>query len=137
MEQSINGEVVAQNVGKNWIYPTPQVMAFAVENYFADCENASKKPSVMGMCIFLGISQSSLQLYKQREGFADIVEQAKERCERAIFELALENKVNPNVAMAYMKAKHGWTEKTEQDVKQETTIKIETMSYKDSIQQTP
>lgn len=116
-------------------YPNPILLEHAIGSFWDYCKEEKVKPSKMRMCQFLGLSQSGFDKYELLEGFADVVKRAKEGCETFIFELALDNKVNPNVALAYMRAKHGWTEKTETKTETQHTFKIETTSYKDSIKE--
>jgi len=77
----------------------------------------TEKPSIMAMCVFLGIRSQTLTNYEQRgETFIETITRAKERI--LAFKLgALYWVKNPRGVMFDLNVNHGLVERTAQDIK--------------------
>jgi hypothetical protein len=107
-------EIIKGNPGMtvkgDWKFKTPAALAKVVDQYFECCP----KPEITqsGLCLHVGISKSTLNVYHTREGFEDIVTMAKLRIENA-YETSLREK--GGAANIFALKNFGWHDRQEHE----------------------
>ena len=97
-----------QDIGRPPIFNSPEDFKAKADAYFAKCEKDEKRPTVNGLTLALGMSsRQSLLNYAERDGFLDVVKEARTKLEAA-WEDGL---YGPNVAGTIFWLKNqGWTD---------------------------
>jgi len=74
-------------------------------------------PTIEGLAIKLGISRETVyQWEKENDQFSDIVKRLKADQAEKLIQNALNNRYNASIAKLILSGKHGYVEKSEQDV---------------------
>ena len=87
-----------------------------IDDYFAKCKKDKDLPTITGLAVHLDTNRQTLQNYKERPEFFDSIKRAVERCEKALTEGALRNKLNSAVSIFVMKNCYGYKDKQEQKI---------------------
>lgn len=99
-----------ENSGRRKLFETPEDVDRKVNEYVADCAAKVVPLTVSGLCLFLGFThRSSLDEYRNYEGFGDAVNRAKLLVENS-YELQLRSDKNPTGAIFGLK-NFGWSDK--------------------------
>lgn len=98
--------------GRPPIFETPEQFKASADAYFDSCAQLEKRPTVNGLALALGMnSRQSLLNYAEREGFLDVVKEARTKLEAA-WEDGLSGS---NVAGTIFWLKNqGWSDRSEQ-----------------------
>lgn len=110
-------------------YPSPEGLRTKVEEYFkwVDEENVKRrqqrfteekfKPyTITGICVFCGLSRENWREYGAREGYEEIIRDAKIKVENYVEEGVLNGKINTIGGIFNLKNNFGWVDKTEVSV---------------------
>lgn len=98
--------------GKPLKFPTPEDLAKAINEYLE--KTPTEEMTVTGLCLSMGTSRVVLDDYMQRDGYKDIVKQAKLIVENS-YELSLRKHGRSGDIFALKN--FGWKDKSELDVK--------------------
>lgn len=146
------------NSGRPKIFETPEEMQEAIDEYYAACDNNTKKiwsekvgeiveiPSpipytVEGLCECLDINRSTLLTYETshtHEDFNNTVKRAKLKIQKNTAEMALMGALNPAVSIFVMKNNFNYKDKTETDIttdgeKINNTINVKVVRSKEDL----
>jgi hypothetical protein len=74
-------------------------------------------PTVEGMCLSLSIHKDTAYAWaKENEEFSDVMMQLKQQQGVALINGSLGNKFNPTISKLLLSSKHGYVEKSQQDI---------------------
>ena len=105
--------------GRPALYTDPELFEAKIEQYFDQCEEKGRIPTVAGLAFELGfVSRQSLLDYEKRDGFSCAVQRARLRIEIDRSErLVSKEAYTPGLPMD-LASNHGWiTGKNENDHK--------------------
>jgi hypothetical protein len=111
--------------GRPLAYDSPEKLSKAISDYF----DGTKRPTLSGLAVALGIDRSTLYNYANRDQFFDIIKNAQAKVE-SIYE---ERLVWDNCTGVIFPLKNmGWKDKTEQELSGALAIQqITGMTFKD------
>jgi len=103
-------------------FQTPEDLQLVVNNYFAYCDSLNpvndegrvtiNKPyTITGLCDYIGLHKDNWLEYGKRDGYTDIVKNAKQKVETFTVEMASINKTNPIMAIFNLKNNFGYSDK--------------------------
>lgn len=118
-------------MGRPRLYTDPQLFSDKVDDYFADCEVRERKPTLAGLCVFMGFYDKDSFVHYQNYGpdFSRTVSRAKLLMEDDRHQLLLsKDKFTPGVAFD-LKNNHGWKDKTETELTGANGGPVETKSW--------
>lgn len=106
-----------QNVGgRPLLFKTPEEFDKRANEYFNLCKEQEKTPFITGLADFLDTSRKTLTNYKKeeggRKGFFHSIKKALDKCEAAIEEGAMTNKLNPTFSIFNLKNNYGWVDES-------------------------
>jgi hypothetical protein len=109
---------------------TPRQMLNGMNSYFTWCEKNDRVPSIKGMMLHMKMAREYFYRYSQYDDYKELMEQA-----RLVMEEWVENDIyrTPGQAagkIAYAKNIHGWAERLESNITQQTTISVEDATAK-------
>lgn len=109
-------------------FETPELLAQAVDGYFASAKLFSTPVTMGGLACAIGISRSALFAYGTRRGdeYGDIIAKAKIKIEANMEERLVGGQPATGVIFA-LKNGYGWRDKTEVEVEHHTTISLSTL----------
>ena len=90
-----------------------------INDYLKECESKEEFPTISGLAYALDMSTESLRRYGKEEKFCATVRKGKQIVERAWEQKLL---AGGSGAIFWLKNNAGWKDKTEQEVKNQTTI---------------
>lgn len=100
------------------LYPTPDTLAYKVDEYFEQCNSKYNPPTYSGLARYLGFrSRKELLNYvnKENEAYDNIIADALLRVE-AFMEAALINSKNPAGLIFALKNNAGWEDVSKKQV---------------------
>lgn len=116
---------IANDNGRPPVFKTPEEMQIKIDEFFVHCEVNDIIPLQGELVYFLGFAgRQSLTDYQNKENFSYIVRRAKQKCENALNNLALQNKVNARIAQLNLSTNYGYNEKTEIEHRTDNPIRI-------------
>jgi len=96
---------------------TPEQLQQKTEEYFEiggrEIKDGIRLYTVSGLCIWLGITRTTLCEYETNPRFSDTVKRAKMRIENNLEELAEIGLINSSVSIFSLKNNFKWTDKTD------------------------
>ena len=115
--------------GRPLKFSTPQELQIKVDEYFSGCdrtilrqkydkegnitETIYRPYTITGLAVALGVERETILTYGERDGFSDIIKEAKRKCQNTYEENALTGAYNPAFAIFAVKNHFGWKDKTE------------------------
>ena len=99
--------------GRPLKFPSVEELDKQISEYFAQCAENKRPPTITGLAVYLDTSRETLREYKEREEFVDSIKRALAFCENFIDEGMLTNKLNTTAAIFNLKNNYGWKDKTE------------------------
>ncbi len=96
-------------VGAKLRFQSPQELREAIDQYF----ETEEKPTLSGLALHLGLTRQSVQNYKHREEFSEIIIRAAQRIE-TLYEEKLVYGKNPTGVIFALKCGMGWKEASPQ-----------------------
>lgn len=97
-------------VGRPLVYGTPEKLQEAIAAYF----EGTKRPTLAGLALGLGIDRQTLYNYAERDEFIDIIKKARETVEAAYEERLVWD--NAPTGTIFALKNMGWKDKQEQEV---------------------
>jgi len=82
-----------------------------IDSYFADCDAQKKPYTITGLALALGTNRQTLLRYENEyedQEIADLIRQAKARCEADVEQRLLTGKGSPAGAIFWLKNNAGW-----------------------------
>lgn len=104
-----------KTVGQPRKWDTPQELIPLIEEYLNETE--FDKYSLTGLCIHLGTNKQTLANYQKREGFTEIIEEAKLYIEHSY---EMDCKKYGRTGSIFALKNFGWTDRQEIDYKDKT-----------------
>lgn len=101
-------------------YSTPEKMQEQVDCFFQN----ELTPTLGELATFLGLSYTTFLEYGTREGFAEVVERARNRSEAFIEKGALRGDLNATFSIFALKNRFGWKDKHEVETKLSGTLSL-------------
>lgn len=98
-------------------YKNENELKKAIDNYFEKCDENKKPYTMSGLALSLGIDRTTLIRYGDRESFATLIKEAKQKVECQLEENALMGKANSTFTIFNLKNNYGWQDKSELEVK--------------------
>jgi len=94
-------------------YNTPEKMQEAIDSFFESYEGTEDVPLLGELALFLGFAnrQSLYDYHGRNAGFSCILDEAKQKCENRLNQLALQNKLNSNMAKMNLASSYGFSDK--------------------------
>lgn len=92
-------------------FDTPEDLESLCDEYFKGTE----RPTMSGLCNYLGIPRQTLSDYHKRDDYSDIVKNARQKVEEAVEEALLYDKAGAG-AIFWLKNHAGYVDQTQQDV---------------------
>lgn len=89
---------------------TPQELKEKLCNYFKECQEQDKIPTIINMCLAIDTTRETIREYLQNPLFVDEIKKAKERICGEWEQKALRNKINPIFTMFLLKNHYGYTD---------------------------
>ena len=100
-------------------YKNENELKKAIDNYFEKCDKNKKPYTMSGLALSLGIDRTTLIRYGDRESFATLIKEAKQKVECQLEENALMGKANSTFTIFNLKNNYGWQDKSELEVKKD------------------
>jgi hypothetical protein len=98
-------------------FKTPADLQKKVNAYFEDCEKRGAAYTISGLAYWLKTTRHTLIDYEERDGFGEIITDAKAKCERYVEEMLLSGK-NPIGAIFNLKNNYKrWKEESSTELK--------------------
>ena len=97
------------------LYPTPQSLQKEVDAFFAYCEKKPKIPLLEGLAVYLKTSYQTLSNYSKREGYAEIMAEARLKIAENLVTRGLEGEFSSAITQLVLKNHHGYKDKQEID----------------------
>lgn len=94
-------------------YKTQEELQAGINAYFEDCDKREKPYTMSGLALSLGIDRTTLIRYGDRDSYATLIKEAKQRVECQLEENALTNKANATFTIFNLKNNYGWKDKVE------------------------
>lgn len=94
-------------------YKTEEELKRGIDKYFQECDEKEKPYTMSGLAYSLGIDRSTLVRYGDRDSFANLIKQAKQRIEAQLEENALVGKGNSVFTIFNLKNNYGWRDSVE------------------------
>lgn len=110
--------------GRPLKFATPKDLQDSCDAYFKDCDAKGLPYTIVGLAEGLGVTRQTVENYKEREEFLDILEEARVKCERWLTDNALLNKSNSGFTQFILKNSHGYKDKQEVENSGETSMTI-------------
>jgi len=101
---------------KPLMFKTPSELKKKLNAYFRECDRRKKPYTITGLTVYLGTSRQLLCDYGKRDKYADLISEAKLRCE-AYAEEALFLLRNTQGAIFNLKNNYGWRDQIDIDAK--------------------
>ena len=92
-------------------FETPEKMEAIINAYFLKCAEKETIPTMSGIGVALDVARSTIQDYRERDGYDEVLRRAKGICERHLEERLLSGK-NPIGAIFILKNGYGWKDKS-------------------------
>ena len=105
-------------------YKTEEALKKGIEKYFNDCDKKDKPYTMSGLALSLGIDRVTLIRYGNKELFATLIKNAKDRVQAQLEENALCGKGNPTFTIFNLKNNYGWVDKQEQEITSKNRFNI-------------
>lgn len=90
-----------------------------IDKYFQECDEKDKPYTMSGLAYSLGIDRTTLIRYGDRDSFATLIKEAKQKVECQLEENALMGKSNSTFTIFNLKNNYGWRDKTEVEVRKD------------------
>ena len=90
-----------------------------IDAYFADCDAQKKPYTITGLALALGTNRQTLLRYEneyENQEIAELIRQAKARCEADVEQRLLTGKGSPAGAIFWLKNNAGWRDQTDVQV---------------------
>ena len=97
-------------------YKNEKTLKEGIDKYFAECDEKEKPYTMSGLALSLGIDRATLVRYGDRDSFANLIKEAKQKIEAQLEENALLGKGNSTFTIFNLKNNYGWVDKQEQEV---------------------
>lgn len=94
-------------------YKTQEELQAGINSYFEDCDKREKPYTMSGLALSLGIDRTTLIRYGDRDSYATLIKEAKQKVECQLEENALTNKANATFTIFNLKNNYGWKDKVE------------------------
>lgn len=103
-----------QKTGRPALFANASDLQIEAERYFAEQEQKNKRPTITGLCYWLGFeSRQSFYDYEEREAFSYIIKRLRLKVESG-YEEALSG--NTCTGAIFALKNMGWKDKTEQEI---------------------
>lgn len=103
----------------------PKDLDEKVEAYLNKCENDKKYPSLVGLCLYLGVSEKTVESWRKNpklEHISGLFEKVIKKGEEKLLEKGLNKEYDAGLVKFILSARHEYREKSE--VKNDTTVEI-------------
>ena len=94
-------------------YKTEEDLKQGIDKYFQDCDEKQKPYTMSGLALSLGIDRATLVRYGDRDLFANLIKEAKQKVEAQLEENALTGKGNSTFTIFNLKNNYGWKDQVE------------------------
>lgn len=118
-------------MGRPRVYQDAETFSTKVDDYFGDCEERERKPTLAGLCVFMGFSdkESFSNYATYGEEFSRTVKRTKLLMEDDRQQLLLsKDKFTPGVALD-LQNNHGWKNKSETELTGANGGPVETVNW--------
>ena len=96
---------------KKW--PVPEALEADFASYIEDCRNTRYFPTVVGFCVFCGVTRECFYHYKSSyDAYSDTIKRIEDSLEATTIQKLMDAR-NPAGAIFYMKNKFGYADKQE------------------------
>lgn len=115
---------------QNTKFKTKPELQKRIQEFFEVCAHDGRHPTVLGACLYMGISHETWYAWKKGEGenakiFSDTIKMADQLMEDFTSQRLLDPSVkNQTGAIFYAKNKHNWVDKKEIDLKDERKLVV-------------
>jgi hypothetical protein len=89
-------------------FQSPEELQQKVDAFFDYCKKEEQNPIVEGLCLFLECDKQTILNYEEKDGYADILENAKLRIANHVMGRAMDGKINPTIAIWVSKNHYGY-----------------------------
>lgn len=100
-------------------YKTKEELKQGINKYFQECDEKEKPYTMSGLAYSLGIDRTTLVRYGDKDLFATLIKEAKQKVECQLEENALMGKANSTFTIFNLKNNYGWQDKSELEVKKD------------------
>ena len=94
-------------------YKTEKELQKGIEAYFNMCDEKQKPYTMSGLALSLGIDRTTLVRYGDRDLFANLIKNAKQKVQAQLEENALMGKGNAVFTIFNLKNNYGWRDQVE------------------------
>lgn len=94
-------------------YKTEKELQKGIETYFNMCDEKQKPYTMSGLALSLGIDRTTLVRYGDRDLFANLIKNAKQKVQAQLEENALMGKGNAVFTIFNLKNNYGWRDQVE------------------------
>jgi hypothetical protein len=101
--------------GRPLKFQDPAAFDKMVDDFFADCEENNRKPTIERLAVYMGAHRETISEYEDRVEFSDSVKKAKSRCLDWLIANGLEAR-NPAMHIFLAKNNYGYKDKQETDI---------------------
>jgi hypothetical protein len=105
-----NGNIGNTNALK---YKTEEELQKGIDKYFNECDEKEKPYTMSGLAYSLGIDRVTLIRYGNRELYATLIKNAKQKVQAQLEENALMGKGNAVFTIFNLKNNYGWRDQVE------------------------
>jgi hypothetical protein len=94
-------------------YKTEKELEEGIDKYFQECDEKEKPYTMSGLAYSLGIDRATLVRYGDRDLFATLIKEAKQKVECQLEENALMGKSNSTFTIFNLKNNYGWRDQVQ------------------------
>jgi hypothetical protein len=90
-------------IGRPRVIESPEALQLAICDYLDTCVTASDIPTLAGLAVSMGIGNSTIDAYKDRDGYKDVLDAFLQVSEQAVIKHGMHSK-NQGFCTYYLKA---------------------------------
>lgn len=105
-------------------YKTKEELKQGINKYFQECDEKEKPYTMSGLAYSLGIDRTTLVRYGDKDLFATLIKEAKQKVEQQLEENALMGKANSTFTIFNLKNNYGWKDNIEVEANTQGKVTI-------------
>ena len=100
-------------IGRPPAIKSPDDLDKAINEYFAQCYADDDIFTIIGLCVYMGVSKDTMNVYSKMPEFSDSYKKAMSLAEKALVNGSLTGKYNAAVSIFMLKNNYGYKDKQE------------------------